>query len=147
MPPPEDAAKTTILHASCVALDNRALLITGATGSGKSALALEMMAFGAILVADDRVVLTRKGIDITASAVPTIAGLIEARGFGVLNAVAAGPTPVCAVIDLDQTETDRIPTPRYITLIGTDLPLFYIPQVPHSGAALMQYLRAGRSDR
>ena len=36
-----------ILHASCVAVAGRGLLIAGASGSGKSALALDLMAFGA----------------------------------------------------------------------------------------------------
>jgi HPr kinase/phosphorylase len=39
----------TILHASCVALNGRAVLITGKSGSGKSALALQLMAYGAML--------------------------------------------------------------------------------------------------
>jgi len=46
---------TTTIHASCVAVDGKGLLITGASGSGKSALALQLMAFGAHLIADDRV--------------------------------------------------------------------------------------------
>ena len=43
------------IHASAVALDGRALLIVGPSGSGKSALALRMMAHGATLVSDDLV--------------------------------------------------------------------------------------------
>ena len=51
----------TIVHASCVARDGRAVLIRGASGSGKSGLALQLMALGAGLVADDRTRLWREG--------------------------------------------------------------------------------------
>ena len=44
-----------ILHASCVALAGRGLLIRGAPGSGKSTLALTLMGLGADLVGDDRI--------------------------------------------------------------------------------------------
>ena len=44
------------IHASAVALGPVGLLIMGASGSGKSSLALELMARGAKLVADDQVV-------------------------------------------------------------------------------------------
>ncbi|MDA3887407.1 MAG: serine kinase, partial [Allgaiera sp.] len=44
----------SILHASCVALDGRGVLILGPSGAGKSGLALQLMALGARLVADDR---------------------------------------------------------------------------------------------
>ena len=94
-----------ILHASCVAVAGRGLLIAGASGSGKSALALDLMAFGATLVADDRVCLQRAGAALLASAPPTIAGLIEARGIGLLRARAVtAPVPVAALIDLDRVE-------------------------------------------
>jgi len=46
------------LHATAVAFDQKAVVITGPSGAGKSSLALQMMAFGADLVADDQVILT-----------------------------------------------------------------------------------------
>ena len=46
------------LHATCVAVEGRGVLITGPSGSGKSSLALALMAHGARLVADDRVTLS-----------------------------------------------------------------------------------------
>ena len=49
------------LHASAVAIEGRAVLITGPSGSGKSGLALDIIALGARLVADDGVILRREG--------------------------------------------------------------------------------------
>ena len=91
--------ETLTLHASCVALDGRGVLILGRSGAGKSSLALELMALGARLVADDRTVLHADDGAPVASCPPAILGKIEARGVGIL---AADPSPVD---DLDRQET------------------------------------------
>ena len=64
----------TIVHASCVALDRRAVLLRGASGCGKSALALQLMALGATLVADDRVILRLRDGALAASCPASIRG-------------------------------------------------------------------------
>ena len=69
-------AKT--VHASCVACDGAGVLILGASGAGKSGLALNLMALGAALVADDRVVLSREGDVVLAACPLPLRGLIEA---------------------------------------------------------------------
>ena len=97
-----------ILHASCIAHRGRGLLILGPSGAGKSTLALEMMAFGAGLVADDRTLLRRDGDRIIADSPPAIRGRIEARRVGILNARAVGPVPLVLAVDLGQAETDRL---------------------------------------
>ena len=83
-----------------MAIAGRALVIRGAAGSGKSGLALDLMALGAELVADDSTILTREGERLIASAPGTIRGRIEARGIGILNAPAAEPVPVALVAEL-----------------------------------------------
>jgi HPr kinase/phosphorylase len=146
-----DNAKTsghlseTNLHASCVAIDGRGLLIVGVSGSGKSGLALDLMALGAVLVSDDRVVLSRVGRDLVASAPPAISGLIEARGIGLLNANPHGPVTLGCVVDLDRTETDRMPAPRQIVLLGASVTLLLKVDSRHFASALMQYCKKGRS--
>ncbi len=139
-------ADPVTVHASCVAMQGRALLIRGGSGSGKSALALAMMGFGAGLVADDRVCLTRSAGQVVASAPQTIAGLIEARGVGILRADTLASAPVVLVADLDRAETDRLPHPRTTILLGCKLPLLFRVDAPHFAPALMQYLKAGRLD-
>jgi HPr kinase/phosphorylase len=117
-------------------------LITGASGSGKSSLALELMAFGAVLVADDRVCLQRVGEAVLASPPPATRGLIEARFVGLLRAPWA-PAPVLAVLDLDRVEAARLPEPRLIRLLGCDLPLLLRPGHAPFAAAMLQFLKAG----
>lgn len=119
-------------------------MITGSSGSGKSGLALDLMAHGARLVSDDRVVLSRDGRAITASAPDAISGLIEARGIGLLNAETSDPVPLALVVDLDQTETARLPEARQTVLLGRKVALLWKVDSPHFPAALVQYLKSGR---
>jgi HPr kinase/phosphorylase len=133
------------LHASAVALAGRAALILGAAGSGKSALSLELMASGARLVADDRVILRRDGGRLLARAPDAIRGLIEARGVGVLHADPLDDVPVMLVVDLDRTETERLPPHRTRDVEGVTLPLLHKVASAHFTAAVRQYLAHGRS--
>lgn len=133
-----------ILHASCITAFGRGLLLRGRSGSGKSSLALALMALGAELVADDRVVLECRGDHIVACAPPPLRGLIEARGLGLLNAAWVREAPVRFAVDLDQTEPDRMPPPRHLALLGHEIPLFYRIENIHFASMLMQLLKAGR---
>ena len=138
-----------ILHASCVALDRRGVLILGASGRGKSGLALRLMSCGAGLVADDRTCLyLEDGADgprLVADAPPTLRGLIEARGVGILTADPVGPASVALVVDLDRVEDSRLPPLRSVNLLGQDLPLVHMVDSPAFPAAILQYLKGGRS--
>ena len=133
-----------ILHASCVALDGRAVLIMGPSGSGKSALALQLMALGARLVSDDRTRLSTEDQSLIARPPASIFGRIEARGVGILAADALDAAPVVLAVDLGQQETDRLPPDREFTALGCIVPLCHGPSTCHFPAAILQYLRAGR---
>lgn len=134
------------LHATTVAVEGRAALILGASGAGKSSLALQLMALGAVLVSDDRTVVQRDGERLIADAPDTLRGLIEARGVGILKAAAAGAVPVSVVIDLDQTETQRLPAAHGHSVLGVVLPCLHKCDTPAWPAAIMQYLKAGSSE-
>lgn len=129
------------LHASTVAVDGRAVLITGASGSGKSALALQLMAHGAQLVADDRTLVECDGESIVASCPAAISGLIEARGAGILNAEPSGPVPVALVVDLDHVAVARLPAARTFDILGRAVPCLHKIDASHFPAAILQYLR------
>ncbi|MGR3712622.1 MAG: HPr kinase/phosphorylase [Shimia sp.] len=135
----------TILHAACVSLDGRAVLITGRSGSGKSALALALMAYGADLVADDRTIITLQKARLNASSPPTIKGLIEARGVGILRARTVTKADVVLAIDMDRVEADRLPHPYHVTILGVELPLCLKVEAAHFAPAILQYLREGRT--
>lgn len=144
---PPAAAAALILHASCVALDGRGLLILGPSGAGKSALALALLARGGRLVADDRTALD-PGPDgpVARCPAPALRGLIEARGIGLLRAEVQETALLTLVVDLGQDETERLPPRRSLTILGFDLPLVLRPQNAHLADALALYLRGGRQE-
>ena len=109
------------VHASCVALGGRGVLILGASGRGKSDLALRLIDRGARLVSDDYTVLSARGGRLLASQPATIAGRIEVRGVGLIELDAVGDVPLCLAVDLDR-EPERLPEPRQISFLGLSLP-------------------------
>ena len=134
-----------ILHASAVAFGTAGLLITGRSGAGKSSLAIELLALGADLVADDRVVLTPRDGGLLMSAPEATRGLIEARGIGLLQ-VDPVPAWARAVVDLDDLETHRLPDPRETVIAGVHLPLIRKVESAAFPSMLRLVLKGGRAD-
>ena len=131
------------IHASCVAVAGRGLLIVGRSGAGKSALALQLMAYGAELVADDRCDLTAKSTGAYARRPEALPEAIEARGIGILSASCVGPTRIAAVVDLDETSAERMP-PLLTAQIGQhQVPILHFNDQPHLPAALFHFLKHG----
>jgi HPr kinase/phosphorylase len=128
------------LHATCVVLAGSAVLITGPSGSGKSALALQLIAIGAQLVADDRTILHRVKEILIASSPEKIVGLIEARGVGILPTVYVAQAPVVLVVDMAIMELERLPQPNTVTLLDITLPCLHKVDAPYFPAALHAYL-------
>lgn len=89
------------LHASCVTIDGRAVLIEGRSGTGKSDLALRLIDRGGMLVSDDYTVLTRRDRALTASPPANIAGKMEVRGLGLIAVDFAQDVPVGLVVVAD----------------------------------------------
>jgi HPr kinase/phosphorylase len=135
---------TETLHASCIALGDRGLLILGPSGAGKSGLALQLMACGADLVADDRTEVIARDGQLIARCPATLAGLIEARDIGILSAPHRAEVALTLAIDLGQTEDQRLPPPRHITVQGIPLPLVLRPRHDHLNAAILCYLKGSR---
>lgn len=122
-------------------------MITGQSGSGKSGLGLQLMAFGCVLVSDDRTLLACENDTLVASPPDTIAGLIEARGIGILTAGHVPRAVVKLVVDLDTEQAARLPRPQFITLLGCDLPLIWRTEGAHFAPAILQILKSGWSQR
>ena len=136
------------LHASAVAFPSPdgafGVLVLGASGSGKSGLVLRLMALGARLVSDDRVVLRRDPAGFLIAAAPApITGLVEARGVGILRAPAGGPVPVCLAVDLDAAPGGRLPPRRKILLLGCDIELICARGVPNLDAIVTVLAQTG----
>ena len=105
------------LHASTVAIDGRAVLIEGRSGSGKSDLALRLIDRGAALVSDDYTLVMRKDGVLRAKAPTTIAGKIEVRGIGIVDMPTVDDVPVALIVRLD-VEVLRMPERRLRRVAG-----------------------------
>jgi len=132
----------TLVHGTCVALQdrtvgdraagNRAALLRGPSGSGKSDLALRFLALAEenalrpALVADDQVFIDAQDNVATVSAPETLAGLMEVRGLGIIQLptiAAARLVLVCDLVAADQVP--RLPRDPWgrTAVAGVELPL------------------------
>lgn len=121
---PRISAET--VHASTVAIDGRAVLITGPSGSGKSDLTLRLLDRGFILVSDDQTVVKRDGDYLIASAPSNIAGKLEIRGIGIVEMETVNNVPIALLVDLT-SDIQRLPDDnRERPILGVPLPLVSI---------------------
>lgn len=128
-------ADTLTIHASSVAIDGRAILIAGPSGSGKSDLALRLIDRGFLLVSDDRTALRREGERLVASPPPAIAGKIEIRGIGIVDTDCVADIPVALFVELG-SNIERLPEDkRERLLLGVGLPLVTVDAMTASAAA------------
>lgn len=139
-PPGSDSI---LLTGSAVAMSGQGVLIQGSPGAGKSTLALEVMAYGADLIADDRVWATPVAGAVLLTAPLRTRGLIEARGVGLLKAEPASAA-LALVIDLDEVETSRLPRTRETVIAGRPFPSLARVEHPAFAAMVLAYLKGGR---
>jgi serine kinase of HPr protein (carbohydrate metabolism regulator) len=129
-PGPRLSAET--VHASTVAKDGRAVLITGPSGSGKSDLALRLLDRGFTLVSDDQTIVKKDGNRLLASAPPTIAGKLEIRGIGIVEMERTDNVPVALIVELT-SDIQRMPDDgRERPILGIKLPFITIDAMPAS---------------
>ena len=123
------------IHASTVAIDGRAVLIAGPSGSGKSDLALRLLDRGFTLVSDDQTIVSRDGRRLLASAPPAIAGKLEIRGIGIVETERVEDGPVALFVELTR-DIQRLPDDsRSRQLLGIELPLISIDAMTASAAS------------
>jgi len=114
------------IAATSLLLEGRGIIFRGASGSGKSDLALRLILCGrASLVSDDITDISRDQGRLYASAPEELRGLLEVRGLGILRFPPVTSAPVQAVIDLtDSREVERIPKADSCAFLGIPVPRF-----------------------
>jgi len=116
MTPGAASLQSPSVHASAVLVGNRAVLIRGPSGSGKSRLAFDLILAGrsgqlpsAVLVGDDRVHLDTLAGELWVRPATELAGLIEIRGLGIRRCDFAREAVVGLVVDLAAEDAERLP--------------------------------------
>lgn len=110
-------------QATCVLINDRAVLIEGAPGSGKSSLALALLDRGALLIGDDSLLLEASGGRLLAHPHPETRGLLEVRNLGLVDMPVAEVGEVALVIVLDPAAERFIAGAESTVREGVVLPL------------------------
>ncbi len=123
------------VHATGLVLGRVGLMLRGPSGSGKSLLALMLIdawrARGeeARLVADDRIDLEITRAGLVMHAPPTIAGLIELRGRGIVRRPHVAKAPAHLVVDFVEKLERMVEEEALVTeVLGVALPRCPIPK-------------------
>ncbi len=137
------AAEGQAIHATCLVVGTKGLLIRGPSGSGKSALAIELMRHAqlkghfAALVADDRVFISEENGRLVATCPESIRGKAELRGFGVIDLPSLCTAVIHLVLDLEPREQiERLAEERSLTceLCSVKLQHQPVPKEDHLAA-------------
>ena len=129
------------VHATALLVGAHGVLVRGASGSGKSALALALIERGARLIADDRVTLAKVHERVIATAPRATAGMIELRGHGILHEASERGGVIRLVADIvEEDMVERMPEPEELvtTLLGITVRRQPVPPHAMRAAQLVQ---------
>ena len=123
------------VHATTVAIDGRAVMISGPSGSGKSDLALRLLDRGFSLVSDDQTFVRRDGERLIAAAPPNIAGKLEIRGIGIVEVAYVDDVPIALLVELTG-HIERLPDDNPTRpILGAVIPVIGIEAMAASAAS------------
>lgn len=137
------------IHASAFRFHSMGCMLLGASGTGKSRLLAEAMLHGAHLIADDRVQLSVVAGNLIAAPVPTLAGVMELRGFGLITCPDAVQSyPIHLVVELTPDAKTRLPEQQTRDFLGISVPYLHVLPVPTTSiAGLLLTLKAMQEGR
>ena len=113
------------MHATCVDINGSGVLIVGRSGSGKSSLAINLLALGSKLVADDQCELVKKNNRFSVSKPASLPNSIEIRGVGLVSVPMVVETSLDWVVNMDEAETERMPDVRFTEIGGYRVPTVF----------------------
>jgi serine kinase of HPr protein (carbohydrate metabolism regulator) len=104
------------IHGTAIVVGGTGLLFLGPSGAGKTSLAFLCLAaakplgLSAALVADDRVLISARDHHVSAECPPSIAGLMEIRGTGIVRMPHVSHAQMhCAILPVDPLTAERLP--------------------------------------
>ena len=114
-----------LMHATCVDINGSGVLIIGRSGSGKSSLAINLLALGSKLVADDQCELVKKNNSFRIFKPASLPNSIEIRGIGLVSVPMIVETSLDWVVNMDEAETERMPALRFTEIDGYKIPTIF----------------------
>jgi serine kinase of HPr protein (carbohydrate metabolism regulator) len=140
-------AGAEILHATTLArrVDGRwrGVLVRGPSGAGKSDLALRALQAGWRLVSDDRTVVWMSQGRLYGRAPDALAGLIEARGLGVVGWPTLPFAALALAVDAASSPVERMPEPGFVPVLQASLPRLVLDLREGSAVAKIALALAG----
>jgi HPr kinase/phosphorylase len=127
------------IHATCIGFGDIGVLLRGPSGSGKSDLALRLIESGAVLVADDRVDLSAPDGRLIASAPPVLAGMLEIRGFGLVELSCIPDIAIALIADMVSADAvERLPDPGWSVYLGKRIRTIELAPFEHTAVAKLR---------
>ena len=135
----EKLGPTDNIYGVMMNIYGRGIMITGKSGIGKSELALDLINRGHMLVADDRIDVTRVHNSINCTAPGLLKRMLEIRGIGIVDVTRMfganaylNKCPLDFVIKLvkydESIDTDRLnPLNDTMDILGLQIPMLTIP--------------------
>lgn len=130
------------MHATGLVVAGAGVIVTGASGSGKSSLAFELLERGratgrfSCLVADDQIFLSGQSGGLVMEAPAPIAGLAEMRGYGVARVDHEPAAVVDLMVELvPPGEAPRHRRDKVRTVEGVEIPCLELAERDSAGSA------------
>lgn len=122
------------VHANCLRLGNKGIILLGQSGSGKSVLTLSLIERAqwaqkdSCLISDDYTDLKNKNGRLYGSCPENLRGAIEIRGAGLYEILYDEEVAIDFIIALCE-DYERYPTGKKTTYCGVSLPFYALPSL------------------
>ena len=135
--------KCKIMHATSVYINGKGIVIFGKSGSGKSKLAIKLIAFGAKLISDDQTQLELKKSRIILRKPVSTPNFIEARGIGLIEVPKVTSAELFCFIKITDIELERLPYEKQKNCFGKKIKMIEFNPKYNNESALFFGLRYG----
>lgn len=130
------SADSFVFHATSLVLGSYGVLLSGASGSGKSSLALTLIERAhqagrvGTLISDDQTIIRRQDDALLAIAPDVIAGAVEIRGAGLFKVPYQPKAQISLLVELVAADkAPRYPADEKRELSGTLIPVLVLPEL------------------